>query len=168
MVDTEDIAVKANQLAPGRFCWRKYRDQINIENVRTFLSDAKKPKNGQLLVGSGKEGWMLTEKGFKFAKDRIDELEATDLTRVRQTSEEKKWTAREKSRILLTPAYEKFIKGDPESITVQEAETLFRIDDYVREKARERRILRILNAFSDDDHVGKAVLYLSEKVKKGA
>ena len=40
-VDTEDAAVKANELAPGRFTWRKYRDQINIENVRTFLSDAE-------------------------------------------------------------------------------------------------------------------------------
>ncbi len=45
-VGTEDIAVKANELAPGRFTWRKYRDQINIENVRTFLSDARIQKNG--------------------------------------------------------------------------------------------------------------------------
>jgi hypothetical protein len=26
-VDTEDIAIRANELAPGRFTWRKYRDQ---------------------------------------------------------------------------------------------------------------------------------------------
>jgi hypothetical protein len=45
-IDTEDIAKKVNELAPGRFTWRKYLDQINIENVRTFLSDAKKSKNG--------------------------------------------------------------------------------------------------------------------------
>jgi hypothetical protein len=44
-LDTEDIAVKANEIAPGRFTWRKYSDQINIENVRAFLSDAKKEKN---------------------------------------------------------------------------------------------------------------------------
>ena len=43
-IDTEDVAVKANEIAPGRFNWRKYPHQINIENVRTFLSDAKKPK----------------------------------------------------------------------------------------------------------------------------
>ena len=30
-VDTEDIAVKANELAPGRFAWKKYPDQINLE-----------------------------------------------------------------------------------------------------------------------------------------
>jgi hypothetical protein len=36
--DTEDIAVKANELAPGRFTWRKYADQINIDTVRKRLS----------------------------------------------------------------------------------------------------------------------------------
>jgi hypothetical protein len=63
-IETEDIAVKANELAPGRFAWRKYPDQINIENVRTFLSDAKKPKNGAYLIEAGKDGWILTEAGL--------------------------------------------------------------------------------------------------------
>lgn len=36
-VDTEDVAVKANELAPGAFTWRKYRDQINLEIVRVVL-----------------------------------------------------------------------------------------------------------------------------------
>ena len=36
-VDTEDIAIKANDLAPGRFSWRKYKDQINIDTVRKRL-----------------------------------------------------------------------------------------------------------------------------------
>lgn len=39
-VDTEDVAHKANELAPGRFTWRKYKDQINIETVRKRLWDA--------------------------------------------------------------------------------------------------------------------------------
>ena len=38
-IDTEDVAMKANELAPGRFSWIKYRDQINIkESVRLPLS----------------------------------------------------------------------------------------------------------------------------------
>jgi hypothetical protein len=39
-VDTENVAVKANELAPGRFTWRKYRDQISIReprNIRTVV-----------------------------------------------------------------------------------------------------------------------------------
>ena len=37
-VDTEDAAVKANELAPGRFTWRKCRDQINNNPVRKRLT----------------------------------------------------------------------------------------------------------------------------------
>ena len=32
-VDTEDVAVEAHKLAPGRFSWRKYPDQINLELI---------------------------------------------------------------------------------------------------------------------------------------
>jgi len=49
-VDTEDIAVKVDELAPGRFTWRKYSDQINIDNVRKRLSDAKNPKKGGIQL----------------------------------------------------------------------------------------------------------------------
>ena len=44
--DSEDVAMKANELAPGRFTWTKYKDQISLEHVRVYLSDAKKEKNG--------------------------------------------------------------------------------------------------------------------------
>jgi hypothetical protein len=56
--DTEDIAVKANELAPGRFAWRKYKDQINIEAVRKRLWDAAKAEKGGLLIGSEKTGFL--------------------------------------------------------------------------------------------------------------
>jgi hypothetical protein len=36
-VDTEDVAIKANEIAPGRFTWRKYPEQINIDTVRKRL-----------------------------------------------------------------------------------------------------------------------------------
>ena len=55
-VDTEDIAIKAHDLAPGQFTWRKYPEQINLELVRVSLSDAKKPENGILVSGSGTKG----------------------------------------------------------------------------------------------------------------
>ena len=40
-VDTEDIAIKASELAPGKFTWKKYREQVNIDNIRKRLSDAQ-------------------------------------------------------------------------------------------------------------------------------
>ena len=72
--DTEDVAVKVNELAPGRYTWRKYRDQINIEIIRAFLSDAKKSKYGALLNGTGSVGWLLTEAGLEFAKSHVDRV----------------------------------------------------------------------------------------------
>ena len=45
-VDTEDIAIKANEIAPGRFSWRKYKHQINIDTVRKRLWDATKKDGG--------------------------------------------------------------------------------------------------------------------------
>src|SRR5262245_4834111 len=57
VVDTEDVAMKVNAIAPGRFSWRKYPEQVNLELVRVFLSDAKKPEFGGLVSGSGARGW---------------------------------------------------------------------------------------------------------------
>jgi hypothetical protein len=80
-VDTEDVAIKANELAPGRFTWRKYQDQINLGNIRWSLWDAKKPKNGANLLEAGKEEWQLTEREFEFAKTHIGHLKRIDLSR---------------------------------------------------------------------------------------
>lgn len=164
-IDTEDIAMKVNELAPGRFNWRKYHDQINIENVRTFLSDAKKIKNGAYLLGSGKKGWLLTEKGVTFAKQNLKELNNTILTRTSISQEERRWMHREKLRMSTHPVLEK-MEYDQDVITVQEAESFFRVDDYITGTAREKRIVRILNTFRDDPDIGQAVVILARKVPK--
>jgi len=165
-IDTEDIAVKANEIAPRRFTWRKYPEQINIENVRTFLSDAKKPKNGQYLVGSGKKGWLLTESGCRFARKRIRKLDGLDLSKSRHTATERQWIREERGRMLASDAFVKFQSGSMRSVTYQDAEAFFRLDDYVRGQARERRILRIVNTFGDDPELGRVVMKLAEKVRK--
>jgi hypothetical protein len=165
-VDTEDVAIKANELAPGRFTWRKYPDQINIKNVNAFLFDAKKPKNGAYLTGSETEGWLLTEGGLKFATKRIKALKGIDLSRERLSKEDKQWRRLERARMLGTIAFEKLNSEGAGAITVQEAESFFRVDDYIVGKARERKLLRILNTFSDDPELGHAVKTLKKKVRK--
>ncbi|MGA2865834.1 MAG: hypothetical protein ABSF95_15285 [Verrucomicrobiota bacterium] len=62
-VDTEDIAKKANELAPGRFTWRKYPDQISIDAVRKGLWDATRTDKGGLLKGTARGGWIPTDAG---------------------------------------------------------------------------------------------------------
>jgi hypothetical protein len=109
--DTEDIAIKANELAPGRFSWRKYKDQINIETVRKRLWDATKADNGGYLIGSEKAGWRLTKVGYDFARRKIKTVGATDLGRQRKSKNEGVSQTREIRRMMHEDAFLKFAKG---------------------------------------------------------
>ncbi len=164
-VDTEDVAVKANEVAPGHFAWRKYPNQINIENVRTFLSDAKKTKNGAYLLGSGKDGWMLSEKGLGFSVNRIVGLESANLSRTRLTTKEKLQLRSERTRMLASDAFQKYQSSGTSTVTLQEAEAFFRVNDYIVGKARESKIVRIVNTFGSDPELGETVKELAEKVR---
>lgn len=165
-VDTEDIAIKVNELAPGRFTWRKYPDQINIDNVRKRLSDAKKPEKGGYLFGSFTEGWLLSENGLKFCRRAAKDLDSEKISRAPLNKKEMVWRHREKVRMLSTIAYEKVNRNNPDDVTIQEAETFFRLDDYVTGKAREKKILRIITAFNDDPELGHIIKTLAKKVRK--
>ena len=166
-IDTEDIAVKANELAPGRFTWRKYLDQINIENVRAFLSDAKKQKNQALLHGAGKDGWILTEAGLAFSAKRVKDLGLVDLSRRAMSMKERNWGRRERERMLSSDAYAKFESGHPEEITLQEAESFFRVDAYVVGDARAEKVLRAINWFGEDKELGPLIRILEARLSQG-
>ena len=136
-VDTEDIAVKANEIGPGQFTWKKYPDQINIDTVSKRLWDGR--ARGY-LVGSERDGWLLTEKGSAIARKYRRSLKVGRA--IRLSLNERKWRRMEKARLLATEAHLKFKSGEMSSITSREAEGFFRIDAYVSKSARENKILR--------------------------
>ncbi len=156
VVDMEDIAVKANELAPGRFAWRKYPQQINIENVRTFLSDAKKIKHGNLVNGSGRTGWSLTAAGLERAR-KVEGRFFTIVSnaplpiRKRVNPLERQRQTRERERLLTSDVFLKLQISGIDGVTRHEAETFFRLDEYVADTMRERKITRVLNAIGEDD-----------------
>lgn len=154
-VDTEDAAYKVNQLAPGRFAWRKYPDQINLELVRVRLSEAKKPSNNSYLQGSHSDGWMLTENGLKFARKAARNISAEVQTRTPRNRTERRQFASERRRLLETEAYRKFQSGKLTDITQRDAEIFFYVDDYVIGKSRERKITRLVTMFAEDDILSK-------------
>lgn len=162
VVDTEDIAVKANELAPGRFVWKKYPDQINLEIIRVYLSDAKKESKGAYLSGSGTDGWALTQHGLAFARKHAKVLGSADLSREALDPREKRWRRGERARLLSSEAFRKFAAGDIRNISVSEAAAFFRVDDYVAPEMRQRRVTRIINAFGNDPTLGKAITALAE------
>jgi hypothetical protein len=166
-IDTEDIAIKANELAPRRFTWRKYPTQINIENVRAFLSDAKKIKNGKYLRGSGKRGWMLTSEGKAFAKKNAPFLKTLSLGRERLSTKERHWIKRERLRLLSSDVVRKCRRSGTESISYEEAESIFRLDSYVVGDVREKKIQRVLNFLGNDPEIGKIITELAQKVREG-
>lgn len=99
-IDTEDTAIKANELAPRRFTWRKNPDQINIETVRKRLWDARKPEKGGYLVGSDKAGWSLTQAGLSFARSNESVLAKANLGRKPLNTKERNRLRRERERML--------------------------------------------------------------------
>jgi hypothetical protein len=154
VIDTEDAAVKANEIAPGRFTWHKYPDQINIELVRATLSGAKR-RHGY-LAGKGRDGWSLTVEGLAWVKAIGLTLLNEDQSRSRAerkggSSDEAKWQ-RERARVTGTEAWERWMSGE-QDIPVREAEAVFRIDDYAVGRTRDLKIARLHDLFEDDPDI---------------
>ena len=162
--DTEDIAVKANALAPGRFTWRKYKDQINIDTVRKRLWDATKDDKGAYLIGSERGGWRLTKAGFDFARRRIKKMNNASPTRERKSQEERASHARELRRMVQEDAFIKFDDGRTQEITKGDAERFFRIDDYVTGKSRSAKIERFKIIASQNKRLSQAIDFLTTVV----
>jgi hypothetical protein len=150
---------------PGRFSWRKYKDQINIDTVRKRLWDATKPDNGGHLVGSEKEGWLLTKAGRVFADSHVEHLEKVDLSKTRLSTKEQAWLMREKQRMLGETAYQIFSDGNLDEISAIDAERFYRIDDYVTGAARKLKVERATNLLGHDPDVGEAVRELVKFVR---
>ncbi len=164
-IDAEDIAVKSYELAPERFSWRKYPEYISVESVRKRLYETQKDESKCYFTGSDKKGWLLTLKGVQFAKNILAENTSINLSKKTYTLKEKQWLKSEKTRMMASDAFQKIQEQSLEAVTQQEAESFFRIDEYVTGDTRERKISRIINNFSDDEILGEAVTALSEKIQ---
>jgi hypothetical protein len=155
-IDTEDVAVKVNELAPGRFAWRKYPDQINLELIRVYLSAAK--TRGNYVSGSGRTGWTLTSGGLGWAETVAPTLMKRDMTRRRDerqagSVDENRWR-RERARVTRTPAWFKWTSGAVEDIAEREAAEVFRIDTYAVGRTRDLKVARLHEMFHDDPELG--------------
>ena len=154
--DTEDIAVQVDELAPGVFVWRKHRDRIDKELVRVALSDAKR-KHSFVAGSHNGGGWMLTPQGQAFAEATAVESDGKRITpRIDPT------LGREKARIIASPTFASFQASGTESISDDDADSLFRLSVYVTGDVREKQILRIENAFASDPEIGEVVRAMAE------
>lgn len=138
-IDTEDLAMQVARLAPRRFRWKKYPEQINLEAV---YSAAKSLSRGAspLIVGSKRDGWMLTRLG-------IDWCIASKQDRTIAISPS---GARIDPRLFLrqTEAFRKYQSQEP--LSVHDLRQFLRVDDYSSKRRRRERVQAVINAAGDD------------------
>jgi hypothetical protein len=164
-IDTEDVAIKAAEIAPGKFSWRKYRENIDQELVRAALKNAKIEL--KYIVGSQKEGWMLSPSGLRFARESSKKEWAKPAEREPERVQVQ--LSKEKERLMATDVYQQYkAQGRVYLANVQknDADVFFRINDYVRGEARIKKINRIANIFIDDPELGELVKKLASLEKE--
>jgi hypothetical protein len=165
-IDTEDIAMKANELAPGRFSWRKYKQQINIDAIRKRLWDAMRPEKGAYLIGSEKNGWRLTKAGFDFARKRIKGAGLVQPTIPRSSQTERAARNRELRRMRSEDAFQKLMTSQRGSITKSDAERFFRLDDYVTGRDRSAKIERFRIMAAGNNELETVIDFLAGLVQR--
>jgi uncharacterized protein YutD len=165
-IDTEDIAVKSNDLAPGRFTWKKYPNQINIDNVKKRLSDAKNKIGYDYLVGDFKTGWKLSPKGIKLVNEKLRFIDKSKLTISPNHQKDTAWIKNEKIRIMSCNGFKKYANKNNFKILKTEIQEIFRIDEYIVGNSRKNKIMRIYNMFVNDPDIGLAIKYFYKRINK--
>lgn len=159
-VDTEDIAIRARELAPKAFSWRKYPDQIDLDGVRVALHDAAKDRYGHLVEGSVRSGWSLTMAGVEWVKRKGPSIRrrlarrAGPGRRDEQRAETRK-RALERGRIRRLAAWRSWEAGQP--VEHRQAGAVFRVDSETPSRDVHLKVQRIVDLLGDDPSVGPFV-----------
>lgn len=139
-IDSEDIAVHVNALAPGKFSWRKYPEYIDLQVVNQSLQDARRKRNGALVVGSSTKGWMLSAAGMEWFKSyNLDGSDDSVDTSPFRRGSILRSQDQERRRLLETEAYYLFKNGKLPDVTRIEFFEFAKINEYFPLKARARR-----------------------------
>ncbi|MBX6350182.1 MAG: hypothetical protein IRZ11_01555 [Clostridia bacterium] len=126
-VDTEDIAIQAHRLLDGAFTWRKYPQYINPDLVRITLVDASRMG---LVTGNGRSGWRLSFEGICVAT-----REGPELLRAARAARRRNPLA---ERIAQSAAVRTARRAGVEAVTFRDAERLFGLNGYVRNRRLRR------------------------------
>ncbi len=166
--DTEDVAVKADEIDNERFKWRnkKYKKYIDRGLIVESLNAARVRRIGSFLKGNDDKGWILTPIGLEFCKRVKNTFPKLTIRKKRISKIEKKYLLREENRIINTEAYIKFINGEGSNINEKDIKKLFKIDDYTSKLDVEKRIINLLDNFKDKDKIHQLINNYKQEVKK--
>lgn len=165
-IDTEDIAVIADNLDNQRFKWKKkeYKNYIDRGLVFDNLKAAQARKKGAFLKGNDNKGWILTALGLEFCKNSKNKFNKSIIRKQRLTKAEKNFLLREQNRILTSSAFKKFYDGRKNEITDTEIKFLFKVDDYTSKTDVQKRINSMLDNFKNIESVFNLINSFKDKV----
>jgi hypothetical protein len=145
-IDTEDVAMKAWQLAPKSFCWRKYESQVDISTVRLTLRHAAESKNGARVGGSMRAGWHLTPAGLRWLENHGPRVRRQIGVQAPANRGERRAETRhqaiEVQRLTRSEAFRMWKAGF--LVEPKQAATAFRIDGYTTERDRSLKSTRFI------------------------
>jgi len=150
-IDTEDLAMKMAALAPDRFRWKKYPEQINLGLVRSSVARLRR-SDPPLASGGVRDGWMLTPAGIAWCQRALG-LRGADPSP----------SAERAALLRQTAAFTKFQGGVSDDLTVYDARQFFKIDEYTSHRRRRERYQAVCNTASGDDALTALVTYLRER-----
>lgn len=150
-IHLEDVAMKAAQLAPKKFCWKKYPEQINLESVRITLKNELRATNRR-VAGSIRDGYMLTPEGLSWCLSNTGTEDNQALGELRK----------EVDRAKKTSTFGKVFTGEGE-VSIGDIESLLRIDQYFTPRKRRERTLALLNASVLDAELKSALDKVRER-----
>lgn len=166
-VDTEDVAVKAHELAPTAFAWRRYPEHINLELVRVALVDASRAKSGSLAHGRGRGGWVLTDEGVAWLGRNRERLLAalerpshTGAVKVKQP--ETQHRERERIRLTRLDAWRKWTMSL--DVSDAEASSVFRVDQYTAANTRLTKVRALRQLFEGDSELEPFLTEMARRI----
>lgn len=163
-IDIEDVAVEAYEIAPLKFAWKKYPEQIDISTVRYALKNGVS-RSPALIIGGIRTGYMLTSEGLELVR----ELESADIGAGTATARKGSMEAdlqEERARLRKTSAFAKFSSRTSESLSERDFNEFARVNDYFPKNLRQKRFLKIDNAVSGDAELDEIWSHLKQEFWK--
>jgi hypothetical protein len=160
--DKEEIATKADEIAPIRFRWKTNPNMISDGLVWDALSNAR--KKGYVLENTTK--YLLTEQGIKFAQNNINKIKNYDQTRTRFNKKDREVYENTKDRILSSSLYLKATENKLSEVETNEFYNFFRINEYMDKKQVREKIYKLKNMFVNDKNLKNNISLITSEFER--
>lgn len=145
-IHTEDVAIEASAIAPGRFTWRKYPERVDLELVRRSLAKVTE-KQPPLLVGNARRGWMLSKHGLRWIERNAKDIVALEGYRRGSVSDALEM---ERARLRETDVWRKYKSGLVDKLSLNDLYEFVRINEYFSDAKRHERFTIVATAVDGD------------------